>query len=299
MRTESVTVRPFFNVPLTIACSLADAGIRFVPDEEFQIEPAVKVALEVHETELQIQLPSRSLEVMKEFELSPRLQLDCVLADETRRISRLLGSVALKDVSQTGILSIPTQNVAIGWNGRKGGCLSVFLALSEEGEAVVGLPHRYGQILSMKHFSINKSAPGSEFPVEFWAAERFEKEGFNRKASAVVIGDPEALTEMSSDDVTIQIGINEKLRSAFAHARRSRRANVLQDSVGSLVVTQLLMMAKTVEVLDEKTVGHRMVKQVLAASGKQASSLAQMTDSQIVAAAQVYCELTESGAQVS
>lgn len=299
MRTESVTVRPFFELPQDVDEHFALTGVRFSEEEDYQSEPSLKVDIAPYEARLMVKLAEELLDVLARWNDRDDWRLTVVLADETKRRSAALASLGIGDLPASGEVAIPTSNLNISWMGRKGGTLSLFLSLGRDRAGKIGLPHRLGHVAAMKHFGINKSGPGAEFPVNFLSANDFKERGFPGHSTVLVLGDPGGMNDEKADEMGIFIAINDRLRAAFAHARRSRRANVLQDDIRSQAVAQLLLLAKGLEGLEPDSVGYKFVKQVLTSVGKAPEDLRSMDEVQVFAAAQVFCGLTESGAKVS
>lgn len=298
MRTETLTLRPYYRLPEHIFDALNDCAIRFSNDEEFDASAAQKVSIAPFEAQLELRVPDALLAHLGDLPSDDKWEWAVVLVDDSRRRSQLLQSTSVLSTLSSGVVSVPTSNLNLSWMGRKGGTISIYLALSCEIDQTLGLPSKRGHFASAKHFGINRTGPGEEFRVEFWPASEFESNGFSRQTTVVVSGDVGYLTETNPEDNGLIIAINERLRAAFAHSRRSRHANVLQDNIKSQAVAQLLIMAQDQEDLEPESVGYKMVRQVLKSVRKTPSNLREMTPSQVFEAAQVFCGLTESASKV-
>jgi hypothetical protein len=298
MRTESTTVRPFYGLPHEVEEAFQLVALRFSEDEEFQSERSLKVGLEPHESQLAVLFDETAVAKLKEWHDLPNWDVVVCLADESRRLSNLLCTVAATTVTNTPILSVPTRNLNVSWSGRKGGTLSLYMTLQRDRSSSPGLPRSHGHIAAMKHFSINRTGPGSEFPVDFWSAEQITEAGFPAESTVLVVGDADGLSESEPEEMQLRIVINDRLRAAFAHDRRSKRANVLQDTVRTQAVTQLLLLAKEFDEFEDDSVGAQLVKRVTGAAGRELSSLSGIGDVHIAVLAQVFCKLTESSAKV-
>lgn len=292
MRTETITKRPFFRIPDELQAAVQACGLRFAGAEDFDSGPSITCSIAPHEARLELDLGTDLLATLSSLEWHDHWDFCLVLADESRRRSKCLLRVPITDLRPT--LPVPTSNLSLSWMGRHGATLSIFIVQATDSAKVPGLPHREAQAVALKHFGINKAGPGADFPVCFASPELLIKEGFSADTTVVVTAEPEDFNAHSIDETSVRILINEKLRAAFASARRSRRQNVVQDNIRSQALAELLFLAKAAGELEKGSVGYNLVTRVFGQRGGTKVSLERVDDMQIFARAQSFSGLTES-----
>lgn len=174
----------------------------------------------------------------------------------------------------------------------------MFLVQSEDTSRRAGLPHREAQAVALKHFGINKAGPGAEFPIRFASPEELRGLGYGAEATVVVTAAPEDLYEDDLYDARVEILVNERLRAAFASARRSRRHNVVQDNIRSQALAELLFLAKAAGTLEAGSIGYKLVTRVLRKQSTDRITLESVPDVELFARAQCFAGLTDSCARL-
>jgi hypothetical protein len=299
MRTESVTMRPFYALPFELEEAFQQIGIKFASDEEFDFETSVRTSVAVHDSELALQIPETLASILRDWKHSSSYQLAVIFTDETKRRSKVVKHISVLELSRSREHVVPINSHNLSWLGRKGATLSVGLVLTEEQSEIPGLPFRLAQVAAMHHFHVNRQGPGKDFTVEFWEPSRFENElKLSGKTTVIFLGDPDSLLEERAEEAGLRVVINDRLRSVFAHSRRTKAGNNIQDVVKTEAISQLLYLAKQLPEMSEQTVGYNAVKRILSAVGKSPGELPSMRDSDVFSAAQVYCQLTDSVGKV-
>lgn len=296
MRTESVTKRPFFHIPDDIQVAFGTCAIRFKESEEFEIGPSILCLTPPNDARLEVELGPRLQEVLVDCELRDGWDFSVVLTDESRRRSRALVRRAVRELAAS--IVVPTANVPLSWTGPHGATLSLFLVQSSDTQKQSGLPHREAQAVALKHFGINKAGPGAEFPVRFAPPAELRKLGFGTEATVVVDAEPDDMHVDNIQEFSGEILINERLRAAFASARRSRRQNVVQDNIRSQALAELLFLAKASGDLANGSIGYKLVTRVFPQQTSASVSLTSKSDMEIFARAQCFSGLTDSCARL-
>lgn len=267
MRKETSLVRPFFKMQQdTLQAYVSQAGIRFGPDGDFTIADSVKTDIKPDDTKLALYLPEQS-----ELNVSPLTPADVrlvvVLRDDSRRKASVLLNAAVPDV--VGEQVLPFQQYGVDFSGPKGGQLSLYIAVPEEREREVGLPWFAGHFIACKHFSINKSGPGKEFPVEFKSAQDLERLGYSGDTMVVVHGSPDDLHVEEIDDANIKILVNERLRGAIRTPKTSPRGKLVRGTLhysGLAQLVELLKLAEDPDPLPLNSIGFLLRKNLSRAS---------------------------------
>lgn len=296
MRTESVTKRPFFRIPQEVQDAFDSCAIRFAETEDFDRGPSILCTLPPSEARLEVEPGPRLEEALADCEWRDQWDFSVVLTDESRRRSRPLAHTSVARLSSSFV--VPTSNLPLSWNGRHGGTLSLFLVQTADIPRQVGLPHREAQAVALKHFGINKAGPGVEFPVRFASPEELRSLGYGAEATVVVTAAPEDLHEDDLYDARVEILVNERLRAAFASARRSRRQNVVQDNIRSQALAELLFLAKAAGKLEAGSIGYKLVTRVLRKQSTDGITLESVPDVELFARAQCFAGLTDSCARL-
>lgn len=293
MRTESITCRPYFGIPTELTEYFEYLSVRFDPDEDYDDGRSVKVGIPTFDATLELQFDRSLQNILLGIDRPEDWTLTVVLADETKRESKVLSQAKVTDLDTDGVLHVPTKNLSISWSGRDGATLSIYLALNTNRKLINGMPNKYGEIAAMKHFSINRSGPGAEYQVEFWSDNEMIARGFPSGTTVAVSGVPDDLREENAEELNISFAINDRLRSAFATSRRSRKFNLIQDTVKSHALAQLVLMARDAGELSASSVGYKLLKKIGIVKNEPFVNLEHKDISVLVAHAQVYCNLTD------
>lgn len=298
MRTETVTKRPFFRIPEAVQEAWDSIQIRFGEEEDFEASTSVKIGRPPQDVQLCLRFQEEVTQRLPEA-LLPCARVLVALWDESRRVTARLVDRPLEDVQTPGEVQVTGNAGRASWLGRKGATLSAYLILGDQYDLGVGMPRRKAHIIAMKHFALNKVAPGAEFEVEFWSEEAFKAQQLPAKTTVVVVGDADSLAVDTAEELQIRIAIHEHLRGAFANARRLRRANVLQDAIQTDAITQILLMLRSVDLgaLPEEAPARRFLKRIREAHPGAPEDIGSWRENQIHGYAQNFCKLTESGRQ--
>lgn len=271
MRKETSLVRPFFKMQQeALQAFVAQTAIRFGPDEDYSVAESLKTDIKPEDTKLALSLADRT-----ELDLSPLsaedFQLIIALRDDSRRKACVLFSSSLCDISQEIQLSFVQHGV--DYCGPKGGQLSLYLAIPQERQREVGIPWFTGHFVACKHFSINRSGPGKEFPVEFRSSQELERLGYAGDTMVVVHGSPDDLHVDDIEDANLKILVNDRLRAAIRTAKSSPRGKLVRGTLhysGLVQLVELLKLAEETDALPTTSIGFNLRKSLskVSKSGK-------------------------------
>lgn len=253
MRKETSLVRPFFKMQQDLLQGFVNQiGIRLGSDEDFSAAESIKTDLKIEDARPVLAIPDHTA-----LDLSPLNAQDfqsvVTLRDDSRRRAGVLVSTPLPEVGRELPLSL--QHLGIDYCGPKGGQLSVYLALPNERLAEVGLPWFSGHFVACKHFSINRSGPGKEFPVEFKSTQELEQLGYATDTMLVVHGSPDDLHVTDIEDANLTILVNDRLRAAIRAAKNSPRGRLVRGTLYYAGLAQLVEILKLAEASDPLPAG--------------------------------------------
>lgn len=267
MRTERIIARPFFKVPSVIEVLWAKCGIRFSDNRDFNDSEAVSVLTPVHEADLEMRLSHDLLDFLSDLDAVHEWSLSLVLADETRRRASELHRLKL-DTLVDDVVKVPQRNHGLSWNGRHGAKISAYLWQDRDRQAEPGLPYRYGHIVAMKHWNINRQSHGAEFAVNFYTPEQFQAAGFARSTTAVFKGDADALLDPDGDSAMLEVWVSEQLRAVFGSD--GDPAEAVKASIKSQLIAQVLaILGPYADELEVGSLGETFVRKVLRSRANQ------------------------------
>lgn len=298
MRTEKIIARPFFRIPSMLESLWAKCGIRFSENRDFTDSEAIIVSTPIHEACLELSLPTDLLDCLSDLDSIHEWSLSVVLTDETRRKSAELYRLKLDDLGDE-VVKVPHRNHGLSWGGKHGAKVSAYLWQDRDRVPEPGVPHRYGHIVAMKHWNLNRHSHGAEFSVNFYTPQQFEEAGFAKSTAAVFKGDADALLDPEGDSAMLEIWVSEHLRAVFGSDATS--AEAVRTAIKSQLVAQVLTIlrphsAELDEEPDEgRSLGKRFVKRTLKSRAK---ALGTADEATIVSWAQEFVGMTESCAKV-
>lgn len=295
MRTETVTVRPFFDLSSAIAdlvgkCVLV---VEVGGERSRYPEKSIEISLDPSEVTLSVEFDENLLGNVLDAQESGAWRLAAILTDDTRRRSDLLKDVELRVAAPSFAIGRPQSKAS--WSGRNGGVLSILVYFGERAEPRPGRPFRRGHVLAAKHFSINKSPIGVDFPVRFVSPKSLRELGYPEDTVVVVRGSAEQLWAEKVEDTDLQILVHERMRPAFHAARVTKRQRQIVESVKFLALLQLAEMARSVEgVVEAGTLAYRLREKLSSAGEHGRLSLDRLRTDELFAIVQSKSDLLRS-----
>ncbi len=265
MKIETAVARPFFKLEQAgIDKFMSRIAIRFREEEEFAELNALKVDVPIHEAQVSLKTdPTGLIELISPLE-PLEVHLVVTFRDDTRRSSRVLLDCPLREIVEE--IPVEVRNLGIDWLGSRGGLMSIYLAKRSRAEKEVGLPWFVGHVLGIKHFGINRTGPGAEFPVEFRSGAEFAADGFHSETAVAVVASQDDLRDLDIESTNIRIYVNDRLRGVMRSTQRSAKGRLMKAAIHSSALEQLLMVVRAAEgdqSLPEKSVGALLVDNVL------------------------------------
>lgn len=256
VKSESVVVRPYFQLPLHEMDGWLNAiECRFGDEDDFAIRESVTVSPSARTSPPCFRISPLPTTLAKALETCD-LRLVVAISDEGRKMQKVVRAADLTEFNREMEFECRVP-AGIDWTSPQGAILSLLLCSGEKSTRELGIPFRKSSTVAARHIGINRNLPGEDFPVSFLTEQQFKDRHYHPRSLALVEITPDDLQSETVEETNIRVLVHEDLKGVLALGPTSKKGRLAQQIVMESVMNQIAELAVQGD-YEEGTLGHRL-----------------------------------------